>query len=126
MAWGLIISFAVGVLCALRVPILHFTIIVLIVMFGYAIASVGSGSSALGIIGWSFILAAALEAGYIFPHVLFYIVYVKVLGRDLRRPTPHSGSGFFVPDLFRSHPDDGLSPKVESVSVDKGRPGMKD
>lgn len=126
MAWGLIISFAVGVLCALRVPILHFTIIVLIVMVGYALANIGSGSSALHILRWSFVLAVVLEAGYIFPHVLLYVVYVKLLGRDIRRSTSQTGSRFFAHDLFRGRPEDGLSPKAEGASADKARPGMQD
>lgn len=126
MAWGLIISFAVGVLCALRVPILHFTIIVLIVMVGYAIANIGSGNSVLAVIGWSFILAAVLEAGYIFPHVLFYVVYVKLLGRDLGRPSSQTGSRFFAHDLFGGHSDERLSAKAERVSADKARHGIQD
>jgi len=126
MAWGLIISFVVGVLCALRVPILHFTIIVVIVMVGYALANIGSGNSAIDIVAWSFILAAVLEAGYIFPHVVFYVVYVKLLGRDLGRSRSQTGSRFFAHDLFRGHSDDRLSAKAESASVDKAGHGIQD
>lgn len=126
MAWGLIISFAVGVLCALRVPILHFTIIVLIVMVGYALANIGSGNSAINIIGWSFILAAVLEAGYIFPHVIFYVVYVKLLGRDLGRSGSQTGSRFFAHDLFHGHSAERLAAKAESASVDKAGRGIQD
>ena len=126
MAWGLIVSFVVGALCALRVPILLFTIIVLIVMAGYAFANIGSGSSALDIALWSFILAAVLEAGYIFPRLLLYIIYVKVLGRDIGRSKSNNGSDLFARNLFQAHSDGRLSPKAERASVDKARPGMQD
>ncbi|MGV1760061.1 hypothetical protein [Rhizobium sp. P44RR-XXIV] len=125
MAWGLIISFAVGVLCALRVPILHFTIIVLIVMVGYSLANIGSANSTLDNIGWSFVLAAVLEAGYIFPHVLLYLVYVKILGRDLNR-SPKQRSGLSAYNLFRVHSNDRLSAKAEGTGPDKARRGMQD
>ncbi|MBB3569114.1 hypothetical protein [Rhizobium sp. BK491] len=126
MAWGLIVSFVVGALCALRVPILLFTIIVLIVMVGYALSNIGSGSSALDILAWSFILAAVLEAGYIFPRVLLYVIYVKVLGRDIGRSNSRNGSDLFTNNLFQAHSDARLSAKAERGGVDKARPGMPD
>lgn len=126
MAWGLIVSFVVGALCALRVPILLFTIIVLIVMVGYALSNIGSGSSALDIIAWSFILAAVLEAGYIFPRMLLYVIYVKVLGRDIGRSNSRNGSDLFTSDLFQARSDARLSAKAERGGVDKARPGMPD
>lgn len=92
MAWGLVLSFVVGALCALRVPILHFTIIVLAIMVGYAAINIGTGSSVTQIFVWTALLAIVLEAGYVFPHLLFYVVYVKLLGRDIRR-SPGVGSG---------------------------------
>lgn len=126
MAWGLIVSFVVGALCALRVPILLFTIIVLIVMVGYALSNIGSGSSALDILVWSFILAAVLEAGYIFPRMLLYVIYVKVLGRDIGRSNSRNGSDLFTSDLFQARSDARLSAKAERGGVDKARPGMRD
>ncbi|GAC1045786.1 hypothetical protein [Rhizobium sp. No.120] len=126
MAWGLIVSFVVGALCALRVPILLFTIIVLVVMVGYALSNIGSDSSALDIAAWSFILAAVLEAGYIFPHLLLYIIYVKVLGRDIGRSKSRNGSDLFSSNLFKAHSDARLSAKAERGGVDKARPGIHD
>ena len=126
MAWGLIVSFVVGALCALRVPILLFTIIVLVVMVGYALSNIGSDSSALDIAAWSFILAAVLEAGYIFPHLLLYIIYVKVLGRDIGRSKSRNGSDLFSSNLFKAHSDARLSAKAERGGVDKAHPGIHD
>jgi hypothetical protein len=108
------------------VPILLFTIIVLIVMVGYALSNIGSGNSALNIVAWSFILAAVLEAGYIFPRLLLYIIYVKVLGRDIGRSKSKNGSDLFSSNLFQTHSDARFSPKAERGRVDKARPGMPD
>ncbi|QND45352.1 hypothetical protein HB780_06270 (plasmid) [Rhizobium lusitanum] len=117
MAWGLVLSFAVGALCALRVPILHFTIIVLAIVVGYAVMNIGTGSSAIEIISWAALLAVILEAGYIFPHLLFYVVYVKLLGRERRR-SPDLGSGFFNYSPFSGHQDKMLPSAPEGANAE--------
>ncbi|MEZ2218587.1 hypothetical protein [Rhizobium sp. RCC_161_2] len=126
MAWGLVLSFAVGALCALRVPILHFTIIVLAIMVGYAAMQIGTGSSVTDILLWSALLAVVLEAGYVFPHLLFYVVYVKLLGRDRRRSSD-IGSGFFSYSPFRGHQDKMLPSAPEGVKAEtKAGPRIQD
>jgi hypothetical protein len=126
MAWGLVLSFAVGVLCALRVPILHFTLIVLAIMVGYAVMNIGTGSSVTEILAWSALLAVVLEAGYVFPHLLFYIVYVKLLGRDRKR-SPEIGSGLFAYSPFRGHQDEMLPSAPERVNAEtKAGPRIQD
>jgi hypothetical protein len=126
MAWGLVLSFVVGALCALRVPILHFTIVVLAIMVGYAAINIGTGSSVTQIFVWTALLAIVLEAGYVFPHLLFYVVYVKLLGRDIRR-SPDVGSGLFAYSPFRGHRDEMLSSAPEGVNAEtKARPRIQD
>ncbi|EJK86703.1 hypothetical protein MOV66_06210 [Agrobacterium sp. SHOUNA12C] len=126
MAWGLVLSFAVGALCALRVPILHFTILVLAIMVGYAVMNIGTASSAIEVFSWTALLAVILEAGYVFPHLLFYVVYVKLLGRDRRRSSG-IGSGFFNYSPFRGHQDKMLSSAPERVNAEtKSRPRIQD
>jgi vacuolar-type H+-ATPase subunit I/STV1 len=126
MAWGLVLSFAVGALCALRVPILHFTIIVLAIVVGYAVMNIGTGSSAIDILSWAALLAVILEAGYIFPHLLFYVVYVKLLGRERRR-SPDLGSGFFSYSPFSGHQDKMLPSAPEGVNAEtKAGPRIQD
>lgn len=117
MAWGLVLSFAVGALCALRVPILHFTIIVVAIMVGYAVMNIGTSSSVTEILAWSMLLAIVLEAGYVFPHLLFYLVYVKLLGRDRPR-SPGMGPGFFTYGVFRGHQDKMLPSAPEGANAE--------
>ncbi|HEY0122522.1 MAG TPA: hypothetical protein VGC14_12320 [Rhizobium sp.] len=126
MAWGLVLSFVVGALCALRVPILHFTIVVLAIMVGYAVMNIGTGSSVTEICAWSALLAVVLEAGYLFPHLLFYVVYVKLLGRDRRR-SPEIGSGLFAYAPFHGHRDEMLPSAPEGVNAEtKAGPRIQD
>lgn len=77
MAWTVAVSFAVGALCGLRVPVLIFALLVLLVMSVFVIASIGSGHPALTTAMWVFIYGAVLEAGYVLVHGLLYLFYVK-------------------------------------------------
>jgi len=126
MAWGLFLSFAVGVLCALRVPILHFTIIVVLIIAGYVMANIGSGRSAAELASWSAILAVVLEAGYLFPHLLFYLVYVKLLGRDRSRLPAQTKSGLFASSPFHGLSDRSPQAEPESRKAEKAQPRIQD
>ncbi|RDJ03288.1 hypothetical protein [Rhizobium grahamii] len=77
MGLTLAICFVLGAVSALRMPILVFTLVVMVVMAAYAIFSVVAGMSSIMAFGWSMALASMLEAGYIFTHTVLYLVYVR-------------------------------------------------
>jgi len=77
MGWAFAICFVIGAICALRLPILIFTLIVVFVMLGYAIVGVTTGSGILAAIAWAMALATLLEAGYLFTHAILYCVYTR-------------------------------------------------
>ncbi|MBB3399616.1 MULTISPECIES: hypothetical protein [unclassified Rhizobium] len=77
MGWALVISFLIGAVCALRVPVLIFTLIVLVVMIAYAGASYFAGSPVLNAFAWGFVFAVVLEAGYVFAHVVLHAFYAR-------------------------------------------------
>ncbi len=77
MGWALAICFVIGAISALRLPVLIFTLIVLVVMAAYAVFSFSTGSAVLPAVGWSIAFAAALEAGYLFTHGALYFLYVR-------------------------------------------------
>ncbi len=57
MAWALLVSFVIGAICALRMPILVFTLVVVTVILTCAIASYSTGSTFLHSIGWGLLFA---------------------------------------------------------------------
>lgn len=77
MGWAIAVSFLTGVVCALRMPILIFTLIVLIVMIACAIASYSVGSSLLQSIAWALAFAGVLEAGYLSGHGILHCLYSR-------------------------------------------------
>ncbi|MDP9811581.1 putative membrane protein [Rhizobium tibeticum] len=77
MAWALLVSFVIGAICALRMPILVFTLVVVAVILTCAIASYSTGSTFLHSIGWGLLFAAVLEAGYLFTHGVLYFLYAR-------------------------------------------------
>ncbi|KQV70495.1 hypothetical protein ASC90_09460 [Rhizobium sp. Root1220] len=94
MGWEFVVAFLVGAACALRMPVLVFTIVVLIVLIAYAAASYTTGSSALSSMIWAFIFAAVLEAGYLVSHGILYLVYVKGAGRERKRSSADVSSKY--------------------------------
>jgi hypothetical protein len=74
-----------GVACALRMPVLIFTLIVLIVMIAYAIASYSIGSSLLQSVAWGLAFAVLLEAGYLSGHGILYCLYSRRTAGRRRR-----------------------------------------
>lgn len=84
MAWTLTVSFLVGAILAVRMPVLIFTLIVLGVMVAYALTSVSTGTSVLISVACAFLFAAVLEAGYLCSHGLFYLLYVRQGGEERR------------------------------------------
>jgi hypothetical protein len=85
MEWAAAVSFLIGVVCALRMPVLVFTIAVLIVMIAYAIASYSIGSTLLQSVAWSVAFAVVLEAGYLFGHGILYCLYSRRTAGGRRR-----------------------------------------
>lgn len=77
MGLTLAICFVLGAVSALRMPILVFTLVVMVVMAAYAIFSVVAGMPFLLALGLSMALASVLEAGYIFTHGVLYLLYVR-------------------------------------------------
>lgn len=87
MPWALLISFVIGALCATRIPVLHFTILVSAVMIAYAMIGIASGSAVMDTILWCAAYAVLLEAGYMFSHLAYYMIVVKVTKRDSQEPS---------------------------------------
>jgi hypothetical protein len=85
MEWAAAISFLIGVVCALRMPVLVFTITVLIVMIVYAIASYSTGSTLVQSVAWGLAFAVVLEAGYLFGHAILYGLYSRRTADGRRR-----------------------------------------
>ncbi|KKX24482.1 hypothetical protein [Rhizobium sp. LC145] len=77
MTWALVISFIIGAFCAIRLPILIFTLIVILVVFVFALTGIGLGYSLPTIAFWSFLLVASLEAGCAATHAFFYVMFVR-------------------------------------------------
>ncbi|MDM9625165.1 hypothetical protein QTL95_04595 [Rhizobium sp. S152] len=77
MGWALVISFLIGAVSALRVPVLIFTLIVLVVLIVYTGIGYTTGSPILNAIAWGFVFAFVLEAGYVFTHVLLHSLYTR-------------------------------------------------
>jgi len=87
MGWALVVSFLIGAICALRVPVLIFTLIVLVVMIAYAGVSYSTGSPFTHAIAWGFVFAVVLEAGYVFTHVFLHAFYTR-LASDAEKRAP--------------------------------------
>lgn len=77
MGWALAVSFIIGAVCGLRMPVLIFTLVVLGVMIVYASISYSAGVPLARAIAWGFVFAAVLEAGNIFTHLLLYVFYTR-------------------------------------------------
>ncbi|MDQ0562026.1 putative membrane protein [Rhizobium mesoamericanum] len=70
MGWALVVSFLIGAICALRMHVLIFTLIVVAVLIAYTGVSLSTGSSFTHAIAWGFVFASVLEAGYVVIHVV--------------------------------------------------------
>ncbi|SEI00597.1 hypothetical protein SAMN05216228_101560 [Rhizobium tibeticum] len=90
MAWALLVSFVIGAVCALRMPILVFTLVVIAVMIACGVASYATGSSFLHAIGWGLIFAAVLEAGYVFTHGVLFFLYARRANNERTSRKVHS------------------------------------
>jgi hypothetical protein len=77
MVWALVISFIIGAFCAVRLSILIFTLIVLLVILLFAVSAIGIGYTTATTAIWAILLTAALEAGYVAMHGVFYLLYVR-------------------------------------------------
>ncbi len=82
MPWAIAVAFLVGAVSAVRLPVLIFTLIVALVVAVFAVTSYGLGASIVSSALWGLAYAAALEAGYVFAHCLFYMVYVRRSSRE--------------------------------------------
>ena len=97
MGWALIISFLIGAVCALRVPVLIFALIVLVVMVAYAGVSYSTGSSLMQAIAWGFVFSVVLEAGYVFTHVLLHSFYTR-RASDAEKRSPQQAQSKYHAD----------------------------
>ncbi len=77
MTWDLVIAFIVGLLCAARLPILIFTLVILAVVIILATAAVVLDYSVSDALTWAFLVAVALEAGCVAMNGIFYLLYVR-------------------------------------------------
>lgn len=85
MAWALVISFIIGAICGVRVPVLIFTFIIILVIAVFVATGLGLGYPTFQVFYWSVLLAAVLEAGYAVTHGLLYLIYVKGMSRREKR-----------------------------------------
>jgi uncharacterized protein (DUF2062 family) len=85
MGWAIAVSFAIGVICAMRMPVLIFTFVVLVVIIAYAIASCTIGSPFAQSLAWGLAFAAVLEAGYLSGHGILFSLYSRRTERGRRR-----------------------------------------
>jgi hypothetical protein len=77
MTWDLVIAFIIGLLCAVRLPILIFTLVVLVIIIVLAATAIVLGNSVFEALIWAFLVAAALEAGCVAMNGIFYMLYVR-------------------------------------------------
>ena len=84
MLWALPICFAIGALCALKIPVLHFAIVVMAVMAVYTIACVLSGGPVVASLLWMVLFAVSLEAGYVFDHLIAYLTATRVTKQEVK------------------------------------------
>lgn len=77
MPLAIALAFLVGAVCAVRLPVLIFTLVVALVVFVFGIINYGIGNPLVSSALWALAYAAALEAGYVFAHCLFYLLYVR-------------------------------------------------
>ncbi|MBD9449520.1 MULTISPECIES: hypothetical protein [unclassified Rhizobium] len=97
MGWALLVSFLIGAICALRVPVLIFALIVLVVMIAYAGVSYTNGSPLMHAIAWGFVFAVVLEAGYVFAHLLLHSFYTR-RASDTEKRTPQQAQSKYHAD----------------------------
>lgn len=86
--WALIVSFVVGAVCAVRLPVLIFTLMVSLVAIVFAAISLHAGTSLASTAIWTLVYAAALEIGYVLAHGLLYFLYIKRSERASRQQPP--------------------------------------
>ncbi|WP_028747161.1 hypothetical protein [Rhizobium mesoamericanum] len=94
MPWAIAVSFLVGAICAVRLPVLLFTLIVALIVVVFAVIGHGLGNSFATVAVWAIIYAAALEAGYLFVHWLFYLFYVKRTAQKTKQASPEIRSKY--------------------------------
>jgi uncharacterized protein YqgC (DUF456 family) len=87
MHWGLLVSFLIGVICAIRLPILHFTLVVIIGVCIYGFAYHASYASNTQLLLWCIAYGGVLQLGYVFSNCIFYLVYVRTGARKRRNFT---------------------------------------
>jgi hypothetical protein len=85
MHLAIAVAFLIGAVCAVRLPVLIFTLIVALVMVVFGAISYSSGYSLGSAALFAVIYAAALEGGYVLAHFVFYLVYVRRASRGDKR-----------------------------------------
>ncbi len=82
MGWAIAVCFVIGAVCALRLPVLIFALIVAVVIAAYFFIGISAGWQVAHTLAWSAVIGVALEAGYLSTHGAFYILYVRSAKRD--------------------------------------------
>lgn len=84
--WGLLVSFLIGAVCAIRLPILHFTLIVIAGILVFACSAAYESSA--GIFLWCLAYAALMQIGYVFSNYIFHLIYARAHVRQRRNFSP--------------------------------------
>ncbi len=77
MGWAIAVCFVIGAVCALRLPVLIFALIVAVVIAAYFFIGITAGWELVPTLAWSAVIGVALEAGYLLTHGAFYVLYVR-------------------------------------------------
>lgn len=92
MHWSFLVWILVGMVCAIRVPILHFTLVVIAGVCVYAVVfsrlmfppdNCWSGASS----------TARLQFGYVCTHCIFYLTYIRTAVKERRSSSQKNRSG---------------------------------
>lgn len=88
MHWSFLVWILVGMLCAIRLPILHFTLVVIAGVCVYAVLFHSSYDSAGQLLVWCLIYGALLQFGYVCSHCIFYLMYIRTAAKERRLSRP--------------------------------------
>lgn len=90
MHWSFLVWILVGMVCAIRVPILHFTLVVIAGVCVYAVVFQSSYVSAGQLLVWCLIYGALLQFGYVCTHCIFYLTYIRTAVKERRSSSQKS------------------------------------
>ncbi|MDR6817503.1 hypothetical protein J2X76_002679 [Neorhizobium sp. 2083] len=97
MAWAVVSAFVIGALCAVRLPILIFTLLVSVMTVAFALTGIVLGYAMPTVLMWSFLLLVALEAGCAGMNGLFFLLYARKRVAK-REASPLEATSKYSPD----------------------------